>query len=143
MVEKNLAIPNSQTPSQLSIDQDLQQTWLKYIARAAAAAFAIKIYIALTTYGSNDVLSWELFIATKRLYGGMGLYYRVEQFNHPPFIIHLLSFLGFRRDVDFLSRFHSGLRLPAILADVAARYSRSENSDLLPICRSVIRWQFC
>ena len=118
MVEKNLAIPieNSFTAIHRSRPQ---QTWLKYIVRAAAAAFAIKIYIALTTYGSNDVLSWELFIATKRLYGGMGLYYRVEQFNHPPFIIHLLSFLAFLQDsISF--PFPFWLRLPAIFADLAA-----------------------
>ena len=96
-----------------------QQSWLKYVVRAAAAAFAVKIYLALTTYGTNDVLSWELFLTTSRLYGGMGLYYRVEQFNHPPFVIHLLSCLGFLRDLTHIP-FPFWLRLPAILADVAA-----------------------
>jgi glycosyl transferase family 87 len=96
-----------------------QQTWLRCIVYAAATAFAIKIYIALTTYGTNDVLSWELFLAIKRLYGGMGLYYRVEQFNHPPFIIHLLSFLGLLQDAIPLP-FPFWLRLPAIFADLAA-----------------------
>jgi hypothetical protein len=96
-----------------------QQVWLKYIVRATATAFAIKIYLALTTYGTNDVLSWELFLTTSRLYDGMGLYYRVEQFNHPPFVIHLLSFLGFLRDLTGIP-FPFWLRLPAIFADVAA-----------------------
>jgi len=123
MVEKNLAIPIENSFTAIHRPRP-QQTWLTYIVRAAAAAFAIKIYIALTTYGSNDVLSWELFIATKRLYGGMGLYYRVEQFNHPHFIIHLLSFLGFLQDsISF--PFPFWLRLPAIFADLAAAHGDS------------------
>jgi hypothetical protein len=96
-----------------------QERWLKYVVRAAAISFAVKIYLALTTYGTNDVLSWELFLTINRLHGGMGLYYKVEQFNHPPFVIHLLSFLGSLREL-ILIPFPFWLRLPAIFADVAA-----------------------
>jgi 4-amino-4-deoxy-L-arabinose transferase-like glycosyltransferase len=96
-----------------------EQNWSQYILGAALAAFGLKMYLALTTYGTNDVVSWETFLTTQQAYGGVGLYHRVDEFIHPPFVIHLLSFLDFIRRSSFLS-LPFLLRLPAILADLGS-----------------------
>jgi len=71
----------------------------------AFAAFLLKTAIALTAYGSTDVLLFEADVAKMRRDGGLALYRdgistewcgKIEQlacppFNHPPFMIHVLG----------------------------------------------------
>jgi hypothetical protein len=96
--------------------------WGIAIAGAAVICTLLKIYLALTTYGTNDVAYFEEFLKIAKESGGVGLYHfrhPVLYFNHPPFIIHLLYF------VDFLARntgigFPFWLKLPDILADLGS-----------------------
>jgi hypothetical protein len=87
----------------------------------ALAALALKILIAVRTYGTNDVLSWEQFAWTLRESGGIGLYHEERLFNHPPFMIHALRLLDFVASKTG-TPFSFWFRLPAILADAGSTY---------------------
>lgn len=95
------------------------QGWFRWIIGAALAAFALKLYLALTTYGTNDVIAWESFNVGRQIFGGMGLYHQMDQFNHPPLIIHFLTFLDFIHRSSGAS-FPFLLRLASILADLGS-----------------------
>src|SRR5580704_8568115 len=83
---------------------------LMVIALCALLAFALKIALALNTYGTNDVLFWEGNLAKIRSDGGLALYrdgvqifregalFHTEPFNQPPFMIHLLPIWGWVAD---------------------------------------------
>jgi 4-amino-4-deoxy-L-arabinose transferase-like glycosyltransferase len=94
---------------------------------AVAAAALAKLVLAYTTYGSTDVVYWELFLRGYHAYGGVALYRQTqlfdgrfnEVFNHPPFMIHALRALGALAAATHLP-FPFWLRLPAILADIGA-----------------------
>ena len=88
------------------------------IVLAAAIAFAAKLFLALKTYGTNDVYSFERFAVWSR-YFGADLYQIAPDFNHPPSMIHLLHFLQWiaeRTDLPF----HFWIRFPGILADAGS-----------------------
>ncbi len=69
-------------------------------------AFAVKLTLSFTTYGTNDVLTWEADLRKIQSEGGLALYrdgaapswqgktYSVEPFNHPPFMIYLIRTWG-------------------------------------------------
>src|SRR5688572_13039743 len=82
------------------------------------AAAALKLWLALTTYGTSDVWYWEVYLTTTRELGAIHLYHTDEHFNHPPFTTHALLVLGALADLTSLP-FPFWLRLPAIIADVA------------------------
>ncbi|MEO5656378.1 MAG: glycosyltransferase 87 family protein [Nitrospiria bacterium] len=93
--------------------------WALAAGCTAVVALAIKLLIAGRTYGTNDVLYWEYFVATLHRAGGLGLYHQVGIFNHPPFMIHALGAL------DALASLSGGpfrfwLRVPAIFADLGS-----------------------
>lgn len=96
--------------------------WGIAIAGTAILCLLLKIYLALTTYGTNDVAYFEKFLEIAKERGGVGLYHfrhPVLYFNHPPFMIHLLYFF------DVLTRltgigFPFWLKLPDILADLGS-----------------------
>lgn len=83
----------------------------------AGIAFILKLHIAMTTYGTNDVLYWEIFINCIKKYGGIGTYHMVWFFNHPPFMIDVLKVMDWISSVTgvFLPFW---IRLPAIVADL-------------------------
>jgi hypothetical protein len=58
------------------------------------AATAFKLFIAATTYGSNDVLYWETFLREANSWGGLGLYRGEPLFNHPPLMVRFIRILG-------------------------------------------------
>lgn len=99
--------------------------WLTAIASAMALATLVKIALALGTYGTNDVLYWEWFLARLQQSGGIGLYRSVDPsstakfFNHPPFMIHALRVLSVMAEATGIP-FPFWLRLPAILADLGS-----------------------
>lgn len=95
--------------------------WEIIIASAALLSFILKICIALRTYGTNDVLYWENFLATANRDGGIGLYHQISYFNHPPFMIHLLHVLDFLTRITGIG-FPFWIRLPGILADLGSVY---------------------
>jgi hypothetical protein len=105
--------------------------WPALLVCAALVSFAGKATLALTTYGSNDVLTWEADLAKIRSDGALALYrdgivlyhgavpYHSEVFNHPPFMVRVISLWGWLADVSGLPlRFW--LRLTSAIADLAS-----------------------
>jgi hypothetical protein len=86
------------------------------IILAAAIAFGAKLVLALKTYGTNDVYTYERFGLWSR-YFGADLYKIAPDLNHPPSILHILSFLLWISGRTHLP-FHFWLRFPGTLADV-------------------------
>jgi hypothetical protein len=98
---------------------------------AAAVAFAVKILLAVTTYGTNDVLTWEADLRTLQTRGAQTLYLEgarptwqgnstgvKQQFNHPPFVLRVLQAWAFLADATGLP-FRAWLRVTCALADIA------------------------
>lgn len=83
---------------------------------AALVALVIKLIIAATTIGTNDILQWQIFseyiidVDSIDIYDAFGVY------NHPPLIALWLGAIG-SATVDNLQDFALLMRLPAILAD--------------------------
>lgn len=86
-----------------------------YIFLAAAAAFAAKLALALKTYGTNDVYTYERFGLWSR-YFGADLYTIAPDLNHPPSMLHFLRFLMGLAEPTHLP-FAFWLRFCGILAD--------------------------
>lgn len=103
------------------------------VVLVAFAAFLLKIAIALTTYGSTDVLIFETDVTKMRRDGGLALYRdgistewcgQIEQracppFNHPPFMIHVLEGWAFLADISGLP-FRFWLRFTCAVADLGS-----------------------
>lgn len=86
------------------------------IIAIAAIAFFAKLWLALQTYGTNDVYTYERFGLWSQ-YFGAELYKIAPDLNHPPSMLHFLS--GILRLSDFTHLpFHFWLRFCGILADV-------------------------
>lgn len=83
-----------------------------------AIAFAAKLLLALRTYGTNDVYTYERFALWSR-YFGAELYKIAPDLNHPPSMLHILSGLLWMSDHTHLP-FHFWIRFPGILADVGS-----------------------
>ena len=105
----------------------------RYLAAVAAAAFALKIAIALCTYGSTDALIYEADLTKIRQQGAVALYRdgittrwcgqpgqrACPPFIHPPFIVHALQGWGVLADLSGLPlRFW--LRFTSAVADVGS-----------------------
>jgi len=87
----------------------------RMVAIVASVAFFLKIAIALRTYGTNDVFAYERFLHWSR-YLGVGLYRAAWDFNHPPFMLHVLRGMGWLAQTSGVA-FPFWLRLPGIVAD--------------------------
>ncbi len=98
---------------------------------AAAVAFAAKMALAIVTYGTNDVLTWEADLQTLKARGARTLYVEGsrptwqgnstgvrQQFNHPPFMIHVLQAGAGLAEITGLP-FRTWLRVSCALADIA------------------------
>ncbi len=96
----------------------LSRTWSIAIIAATAAALSLKLFLALKTYGTNDVYRYEEFVAASRFFGAF-IYRATWDFNHPPSMIHVLRLMGWLSNVTGLS-FPFWLRLPGILADAGS-----------------------
>ena len=92
--------------------------WKVGILSAAAVAFFCKIALALTTFGTNDVCTWERFAFWSRLLG-VGVYRLNQDFNHPPSMIYILRCIGWLTDTTGIA-FPFWMRMPAILADAGS-----------------------
>ena len=96
-----------------------RKRWIT-IALVAAIAFAAKLLLALRTYGTNDVYTYERFALWSR-YFGAELYKIAPDLNHPPSMLHILSGLLWISDHTHLP-FHFWIRFPGILADVGSLF---------------------
>ena len=109
----------------------INRRWMVILIAAAAIAFTAKLVLALTTYGTNDILTWEADLRQLESGGVLQLYrqgsmpvwhgtvYGSERFNHPPFIISMLRLWGWAATQSGLPlRFW--LRLTSAIADVGS-----------------------
>src|SRR4051812_14632613 len=94
------------------------------IVAVALMASLLKIAIALTSLGSNDVLAFYQFAKAIDTHGVTWLYEHSILFNHPPLIGYFLGALARFDQQPFLQQngltFPFLLRLPGILADFAS-----------------------
>ncbi len=86
----------------------------------ALPVLLIKLSIAATTFGTNDIVHWADFLAGERRAGPVGIYALTfpngSFYNHPPLIGYLLAFLNLIQDAGIPFRFT--LRALSSLADV-------------------------
>lgn len=92
-----------------------------WIVAAATIACAIKLLVALNTFGTNDVMAFYQFGQSLSQHGLEHTYGSGIAFNHPPVVAHFLRFIY---DASRWSAFRETgitfpflLRLPGILAD--------------------------
>ncbi len=108
----------------------MNRRWIAAILAAALCLFAAKVTIAFRTHGATDILFWEADSQKIRNQGAQALYrdgavlyrdgvpYFAEEFNHPPFMIRVLSWwASLERMTGLPLRFW--LRFCCALADVA------------------------
>lgn len=88
----------------------------RLVLGTAIAALALKLYLAWTTIGTNDVPAFWFFLQEYRGSGAILLYEKDREFNHPPFVIHWLMGLRWIHLYTGVSPWFC-LRLPPILAD--------------------------
>jgi hypothetical protein len=102
-------------------EESLRRARIAVIA-AAVAATLFKLFVAGTTYGTNDVQYWTGFAQAVRQYGPIGIYGHVLPepvvYNHPPLAGWLLVALNWLQDRGVAS-FPFLIRAPACLADLA------------------------
>ncbi len=87
----------------------------------ALIAFGLKLIIAATTYGTNDIRHWTDFVngvAGRGPVGVYGIHFERSFYNHPPLIGYLLELVNFGRHHGFSIQF--SIRSVASLADVAS-----------------------
>lgn len=93
-----------------------------YVLAAAVFATALKVYVAATTRGTDDVFLFGVFARMVREHGPVGIYGAppepgiVAPYNHPP--LSGLMLMLFNWMVDGGARFETLIRLPATLADL-------------------------
>ena len=88
----------------------------RLVLATAICALVLKLYLAWTTIGTNDVLAYWYFLQEYRGSGLVLLYRRDSEFNHPPFVIHWLMALRWIHLTTGAPPWFC-LRLPPILAD--------------------------
>jgi len=90
---------------------------------AVAIASLVKLYLALKTRGSPDVLGYEDYLTKINSLGGIGPYYAGgaydNPFNVPPLNIPVIRAMGWLADLTGLP-FRFWLRLPCIFADIGS-----------------------
>ena len=95
------------------------QVWLIAMIALAVGALVFKLHMALTTYGTNDVLYWERFLSSIKALGGIGTYHAIWYFNHPPFMVYALRIMDKLASLSGIF-FPFWLRLPAIVCDLGS-----------------------
>jgi hypothetical protein len=90
------------------------------VVLSAAAATALKLGIAASTFGTNDVHYWRIFALGVRLFGPVGIYGHQFQetpvYNHGPLAGWMLAAINWLLDHG-IGTFPFLIRLPACLAD--------------------------
>ncbi|HZO07907.1 MAG TPA: glycosyltransferase family 39 protein [Myxococcota bacterium] len=88
----------------------------RVVLALALTALAVKLWLAATTFGTNDVESFLRFLREYQGAGAVHLYETDRYFTHPPFVLRFLQAVGAVADGTALS-WPFCLRVPAILAD--------------------------
>ena len=83
---------------------------------AGLVAFALKIILSASTFGTNDVVSWAQFMTYVYDFDSVSIYREMPLYNHPPLVSGYLWILGGVAGEESLL-FPFLLRLPGILAD--------------------------
>jgi len=91
----------------------------RLVVVAALVATAIKLTLAARTYGTNDVRTFWFFLQEYRGSGARVLYEKDGDFNHPPFILHLLTAIRWLWATTGIDPWFL-IRLPSILADLGS-----------------------
>jgi hypothetical protein len=91
-----------------------------FVLAVAVGAAALKVYLAATTRGTDDVYLFGVFARMVREYGPIGIYgappETVAPYNHPPLSGMMLVLFNFLAEHGV--RFETLVRLPATLADL-------------------------
>ena len=109
----------------------LSDSMKRTLILACALSFSLKVILALATYGTNDVLTWEAHVRALQARGVQALYLEGsrpiweensfgvnQQFNHPPFMIHALRAWAAISDATGVP-LRAWLRLTSAAADIA------------------------
>src|SRR5262249_10592389 len=111
------------------------------IAASGVVALAIKLSLALTTFGTNDVYFYQAFLYYFQMRGAIALYSDLPLFIHPPFMVHTMRMWGWLAQTSGIP-FQFWLRLPRMLADVGTlwitlklleRENRASPGTLIPL----------
>ena len=107
----------------------------RFVLLVGLFALSVKLIIAATTYGTNDVSHWTEFADGVRRVGPIAIYGQrfTIVFNHPPPIPFFL--VGVNRLTDLGIPLHFLIRVPACLADLGSvllvfEILRTRSSDL-------------
>ncbi|CAN5548309.1 hypothetical protein BH10ACT8_BH10ACT8_28650 [soil metagenome] len=93
----------------------------RVVLAVALVVFGLKVIMAATTYGTNDINHWTDFVngvASRGPVGVYGIHFTRSFYNHPPVIGYLLEFVNFARHHGFTVQFT--IRTIASLADIAS-----------------------
>jgi hypothetical protein len=91
-----------------------------WIVAAAVVALLFKLYVAYTTFGTNDVLSFFQFARALTAHGLEWTYANVPDFNHPPLTAYFIRGIYLLDQYPPLKQDHLFpflLRAPGIFAD--------------------------
>ena len=91
----------------------------RVLALSIGIATVIKLWLALTTVGTNDVTYWQVFMDYIVRNDSVSIYRDIRYYNHPPMVSGLLALLHIvtsraPKTLPFL------VRLPSICADVVS-----------------------
>ena len=94
------------------------EAWL--VVCSAAIAFSLKLWLDLTTFGSNDVYYWTVY--SKYIYtkGSFTIYRDIDIYNHPPLISAWLWLMERINGPSHDRYFPQLVRAPVILADLGS-----------------------
>jgi glycosyltransferase involved in cell wall biosynthesis len=97
--------------------KDSPEAWL--IGLAIGLGTSLKLWLDITTVGTNDVAYWHHFTQYLMKYGTVTIYRDIPYYNHPPLVSSALLVLGnITAGAPYLFPFL--FRLPAIIADVGS-----------------------
>jgi hypothetical protein len=103
----------------------MSRAWWVGIVVSACLVLLVKVYLALTSEGSADVIGFADHLAKIRELGGVGTYYVRGPFNNPfnspPFMIYVIKGWGLLTQASGIG-FSFWLRLPGILADIGSLF---------------------
>jgi hypothetical protein len=108
-------------PNEDSPDPTPAMNSRRVVIAAITFATVIKLCLAIFTLGTNDVITWQSFVANIHQAGDVTVYQlrgiSGDPFNHPPFMIHVLRLLDWINRETHLP-FPFLIRFPGILADI-------------------------